>query len=29
VPTVRQRGVPASTLATFAVQDGQAGAVRV
>jgi alkaline phosphatase D len=29
VPTVRQRGAPASTLATFVVQDGLAGGVRV
>jgi alkaline phosphatase D len=28
VPTVRQRGVPASTLATFAVENGRAGAER-
>jgi phosphodiesterase/alkaline phosphatase D-like protein len=27
VPTVRQRGVPATTLATFAVENGKAGAV--
>lgn len=27
VPTVRQRGVPATTLATFAVENGRAGAV--
>jgi alkaline phosphatase D len=29
VPTVRQRGVPASTLASFAVENGRAGAQRV
>ena len=29
VPTVRTRGVPASTLATFAVEDGRPGAVRI
>ncbi len=28
VPTVRRRGVPASTLATFVVESGRAGAVR-
>jgi alkaline phosphatase D len=28
VPTVRQRGVPASTLATFVVEDGRPGAQR-
>jgi alkaline phosphatase D len=28
VPTVRQRPVPASTLATFVVEDGRPGAVR-
>jgi alkaline phosphatase D len=29
VPTVRQRGVPASTLTTFAVENGRAGAHRI
>jgi alkaline phosphatase D len=29
VPTVLQRGVPASTLSTFVVEDGRPGAVRV
>jgi alkaline phosphatase D len=29
VPTVKERGVPASTLATFAVEDGRPGAVPV
>jgi len=29
VPTVRQRGVPAATVATFVVEDGRAGAQRV
>jgi alkaline phosphatase D len=29
VPTVLQRGVPASTLASFVVEDGRPGAIRV
>jgi alkaline phosphatase D len=29
VPTVRQRSVPASTVAAFAVENGRAGAQRV